>query len=165
LRRVFWLIGTGSNRESFFVHHAHFPGASDPCGALKTTLKAEIDEEGGATLYSGSSPPSVQRLRSRDRGSSHAKIALTLSGDTMTESDKPKTSSEADLLPSITSGPLVFISHDARDAELAEAFSKLLKSVSAGMIKTFRSSDKKGTEGIDFGEEWYKRLLIRADIV
>src|SRR5438045_7568443 len=27
------------------------------------------------------------------------------------------------------------------------------------MIKTFRSSDKKGTEGIDFGEEWYKRLM------
>jgi hypothetical protein len=54
---------------------------------------------------------------------------------------------------------MVFISHDGRDAELAEAFSKLLKSVSAGMIKTFRSSDKKGTEGIDFGEEWYKRLM------
>ena len=29
------------------------------------------------------------------------------------------------------------------------------------MIKTFRSSDKKGTEGIDFGEEWYKRLLLQ----
>ena len=43
--------------------------------------------------------------------------------------------------------------------ELAEAFSKLLKSVSAGMIKTFRSSDKKGAEGIDFGDEWYKRLM------
>jgi hypothetical protein len=27
------------------------------------------------------------------------------------------------------------------------------------MIKTFRSSDKKGTDGIDFGEEWYKRLM------
>jgi hypothetical protein len=56
-------------------------------------------------------------------------------------------------------GPLVFISHDARDADLAEAFGKLLKSVSAGMIKTFRSSDKKGTDGIDFGDEWYKRLM------
>jgi hypothetical protein len=55
----------------------------------------------------------------------------------------------------------VFISHDARDAELAEAFSKLLKSVSAGMIKTFRSSDKKGVEGIDFGDEWYKRLMAK----
>jgi len=45
------------------------------------------------------------------------------------------------------------------DAELAEAFSKLLKSVSAGMIKTFHSSDKKGTDAIDFGDEWYKRLM------
>jgi hypothetical protein len=55
--------------------------------------------------------------------------------------------------------PLVFISHDNRDAELAEAFSKLLKSVSAGMLKPFRSSDKKGTEGIDFGGEWYQVLM------
>jgi hypothetical protein len=79
----------------------------------------------------------------------------------MAESDKLKTSTEAELLTSVASSPLVFISHDARDAELAEAFSKLLKSVSAGMIKTFRSSDKKGTEGIDFGEEWYKRLMTQ----
>lgn len=56
---------------------------------------------------------------------------------------------------------MVFISHDSRDADLAEAFSKLLKSVSAGMIKTFRSSDKKGSEGIDFGDEWYKRLMVK----
>lgn len=55
----------------------------------------------------------------------------------------------------------MFISHDARDADLAEAFSKLLKSVSAGMIKTFRSSDKKGNDGIDFGDEWYKRLMSK----
>lgn len=76
----------------------------------------------------------------------------------MTDAEKPKSPPEADVLAS-ASGPLVFISHDARDAELAEAFGKLLKSVSAGMIKTFRSSDKKGTEGIDFGDEWYKRLM------
>lgn len=79
----------------------------------------------------------------------------------MTESDQSKTSTEAELLTPTASSPLVFISHDASDAELAEAFSKLLKSVSAGMIKTFRSSDKKGTEGIDFGEEWYKRLMTQ----
>lgn len=77
----------------------------------------------------------------------------------MTKSVKPKPSPDSEVIASPTTGPLVFISHDARDAELAEAFSKLLKSVSAGMIKTFRSSDKKGTEGIDFGEEWYKRLM------
>lgn len=77
----------------------------------------------------------------------------------MTKSGRPKPSPETKVLDLATSGPLVFISHDGRDAELAEAFSKLLKSVSAGMIKTFRSSDKKGTEGIDFGDEWYKRLM------
>jgi hypothetical protein len=79
----------------------------------------------------------------------------------MTEPEKLKTSAEPDDLTLPISGPLVFISHDGRDAELAEAFSKLLKSVSAGMIKTFRSSDKKGTEGIDFGDEWYKRLMAK----
>src|SRR6202789_1737929 len=80
----------------------------------------------------------------------------------MTKADKSKISPDAALdLPSSASSPLVFISHDARDADLAEAFSKLLKSVSAGMIKTFRSSDKKGTEAIDFGEEWYKRLMTQ----
>lgn len=59
--------------------------------------------------------------------------------------------------------PLVFISHDSRDAELAEAFSKLLRSVTAGMLKSFRSSDNKGREGIEFGDEWYKRLMERLD--
>jgi hypothetical protein len=79
----------------------------------------------------------------------------------MAKAAKPKTTSEVEVLPLATTAtaPLVFISHDARDAELAEAFSKLLKSVSAGMIKTFRSSDKAGHEGIDFGDEWYKRLM------
>jgi hypothetical protein len=81
----------------------------------------------------------------------------------MSESDKPKALPDAELLAPSASSPLVFISHDARDAELAEAFSKLLRSVSAGMIKTFRSSDKKGTEGVDFGEEWYKRLMAKLE--
>jgi len=78
----------------------------------------------------------------------------------MTDSEKPKNAQDADVLAG-SGSPLVFISHDGRDADLAEAFSKLLKSVSAGMIKTFRSSDKKGTEGIDFGDEWYKRLMTK----
>jgi hypothetical protein len=80
----------------------------------------------------------------------------------MTEQEKGKeSSSENSVLSSPTTGPLIFISHDSRDAELAEAFSKLLRSVSAGMIKSFRSSDKKGTEGIEFGDEWYKRLMTK----
>jgi hypothetical protein len=65
--------------------------------------------------------------------------------------------------PKLAESPLVFISHDGRDADLAEAFSKLLKSVSAGMLKSFRSSDKKGTEGIEFGDEWYKTLMSKLD--
>lgn len=65
--------------------------------------------------------------------------------------------------PKLAESPLVFISHDGRDADLAEAFSKLLKSVSAGMLKSFRSSDKKGTEGIEFGDEWYKILMSKLD--
>jgi len=55
--------------------------------------------------------------------------------------------------------PFVFISHDTRDAEIAEAFSKLLKSVSAGMLKSFRSSDNKGTQGIEYGMEWYPKII------
>jgi len=81
----------------------------------------------------------------------------------MNNSEKPKIGSEAEVLASVTAGPLVFISHDSQDAELAEAFGRLLKSVSAGMIKTFRSSDKKGTEGIAFGDEWYKRLMTKLE--
>ncbi|HEX9775872.1 MAG TPA: toll/interleukin-1 receptor domain-containing protein [Actinomycetota bacterium] len=76
----------------------------------------------------------------------------------MTDAGEGRAAPETDTL---AEGPLVFISHDSRDAELAEAFSKLLKSVSAGMIKTFRSSDKKAGGGIDFGEEWYKRLMTQ----
>ena len=56
-------------------------------------------------------------------------------------------------------GPLVFISHDARDADLAEAFGKLLSSVSAGMLKSFRSSDRTGSQGFEFGTEWYPELM------
>jgi hypothetical protein len=74
----------------------------------------------------------------------------------------------AELLPSQT-GSLVFISHDSRDAELAEAFSKLLSSVSAGVLKSFRSSDRKGSQGIEYGTEWYpelmKRLSTASDVV
>ena len=56
-------------------------------------------------------------------------------------------------------GALVFISHDTRDAKLAEAFSALLKSVSAGVLKSFRTSDKKGNQGIEYGVEWYPEII------
>lgn len=59
--------------------------------------------------------------------------------------------------------PLVFISHDTRDAELAEEFSNLLKSASAGALKSFRSSDKKGTQGIEYGLDWYPAIMDKID--
>jgi hypothetical protein len=65
--------------------------------------------------------------------------------------------------------PLIFISHDTRDAEVAEAFSRLLSSVSAGVLKSFRSSDKKGNQGIEYGVEWFpeimKKLETASDVV
>ncbi len=53
----------------------------------------------------------------------------------------------------------VFISHDSRDADLAEAFGNLLMDASGGMLKSFRSSDRKGTAGIEFGAEWYSAIM------
>ena len=52
-----WFIDTDYNEESFFVRHAYFLGANDPYGALKTTLKAEIDPESWASLNSDTSRP------------------------------------------------------------------------------------------------------------
>ena len=52
-----WFVDTDYNEESFFVRHAYFLGANDPYKALKTTLKAEINEEAWATLRSDTSRP------------------------------------------------------------------------------------------------------------
>ena len=45
-----WFIDTDYNDESFFVRHAYFLGANDPYKALRTTLKAEINEEAWESL-------------------------------------------------------------------------------------------------------------------
>ncbi|MHB1669652.1 site-specific DNA-methyltransferase [Thiomonas sp.] len=52
-----WFIDTDYNGESFFVRQAYFLGQNDPYKALKTTLKAEINEEAWATLNSDTSRP------------------------------------------------------------------------------------------------------------
>lgn len=52
-----WFIDTDYNEEGFFVRHAYFLGVKDSYKALKTTLKAEIDEDAWATLYSDTSRP------------------------------------------------------------------------------------------------------------
>jgi adenine-specific DNA-methyltransferase len=52
-----WMLDTHYNEESFFVRHAYFLGANDPYKALKTTLKAAIDQEAWESLYSDTSRP------------------------------------------------------------------------------------------------------------
>lgn len=52
-----WFVDTDYNEESFFVRQAYFLGANDPYKALKTTLKAEINEDAWATLHSDTSRP------------------------------------------------------------------------------------------------------------
>jgi adenine-specific DNA-methyltransferase len=60
-----WFIDTDYNEESFFVRHAYFLGAHDPYKSLKTTLKAEIDEDAWATLYRDTSRPFPRPLNER----------------------------------------------------------------------------------------------------
>lgn len=45
-----WFIDTDYSGESFFVRQAYFPGADVPYKALRSTLKAEIDEEAWESL-------------------------------------------------------------------------------------------------------------------
>jgi hypothetical protein len=68
-------------------------------------------------------------------------------------------SDEIEVTLSKAVNPYVFISHDTRDGELAEAFSNLLKRVSAGVLKSFRTSDRRGNQGIEFGVEWYPEII------
>lgn len=52
-----WMIDTDYNEESFFVRQCYFTGGGDPYKKLKTALKAEIDPDAWATLYSDTSQP------------------------------------------------------------------------------------------------------------
>ena len=52
-----WMIDTDYNAESFFVRQAYFLGANDPYSSLKTTLKAEINEDAWASLHSDTCRP------------------------------------------------------------------------------------------------------------
>ncbi|MFN8080763.1 MAG: DNA methyltransferase [Kineosporiaceae bacterium] len=52
-----WMIDTAYNEESFFVRHCYFTGGNDPFKRLKTALKADIDADAWASLYSSVSRP------------------------------------------------------------------------------------------------------------
>jgi adenine-specific DNA-methyltransferase len=52
-----WFIDTEYDQESFFVRHAYFTGGDKPYERLQKTLRADIDEDAWATLYSTVSRP------------------------------------------------------------------------------------------------------------
>ena len=52
-----WFIDTDYDGDSFFVRHAYFLGGKDPYEKLKAALRAEIDVDAWATLYSAVSRP------------------------------------------------------------------------------------------------------------
>lgn len=85
----------------------------------------------------------------------------------MARARKPSAQSESSQVVeakrTTTENPLVFISHDSRDADLAEAFGNLLTDASGGVLKSFRSSDRKGTAGIEYGQEWYRAIMQKLD--
>jgi adenine-specific DNA-methyltransferase len=52
-----WFVDTDYDGRSFFVRHAYFTGGNKPYESLQRALKADIDEEAWATLYSTVSRP------------------------------------------------------------------------------------------------------------
>src|SRR5690606_27639022 len=52
-----WFVDTDYTGASFFVRHAYSPGQNEPSNTLRTSLKAEINEEAWATLHSDTSRP------------------------------------------------------------------------------------------------------------
>jgi TIR domain-containing protein len=54
--------------------------------------------------------------------------------------------------------PLVFISHESRDSALALHFARLLEGAGGG-LKSFRSSDRHQTTGIEYGDQWYRTII------
>ena len=66
-----WFIDTDYDGESFFVRHAYFTGADEPYEKLKRALRAEIDEDAWATLYSHREPPLPAPVDRQDRRQGH----------------------------------------------------------------------------------------------
>ena len=60
-----WFVDTNYDEESFFVRQAYFLGANEPYKALKTSLKAEINEEAWASLRKNTSRPFMKPASSR----------------------------------------------------------------------------------------------------
>ena len=45
-----WFVDTNNDGDVFFVRHAYFTGAEDPCDKLRRALRADIGDAAWATL-------------------------------------------------------------------------------------------------------------------
>jgi hypothetical protein len=57
--------------------------------------------------------------------------------------------------PSDPSVSGVFVSHVHEDRSLAEAFTLLIRDITAGSVAAYSSSDNTGDSGIKYGLEWF----------
>jgi hypothetical protein len=79
--------------------------------------------------------------------------------------DEKKIPASADEPHVRATATLIFISHDNRDADLAEAFSKLSRSVSAGVLQSFRSSDRKGSGHLHEDRSMMNCVFIASEAI
>jgi hypothetical protein len=59
--------------------------------------------------------------------------------------------------------PLVFVSHDSRDGQIAEKFCELIERASLDMLQTFCSSDRTGRRGLEYGVQWFQTIFNRLE--
>jgi adenine-specific DNA-methyltransferase len=88
-----WFVDTDYNEESFFVRHAYFLGASDPYGALKTTLRAESDEDKRASFWTTTRRATCCRWKSWMLPTRHRRPEDRVSDDRVTWSPGSRTRS------------------------------------------------------------------------
>jgi hypothetical protein len=60
-----------------------------------------------------------------------------------------------------TRPPSVFLSHDSRDAQLANAFGEMMRACSCGFAKAWQASDREGSSGIPFGDNWFPWIMAK----
>ncbi len=80
-----WMVDTNYNGESFFVRHCYFTGGQDPYKRLRTALKADVDEDAWASLYSDTSRPFAKPTT----GKIAVKVINDYGDEVMTTLDSP----------------------------------------------------------------------------
>jgi hypothetical protein len=58
----------------------------------------------------------------------------------------------------------VFVSHVHEDRNLAEAFTLLIRDITAGSVAAYSSSDNTGDSGIKYGSEWFSWIKEKVEV-